>query len=130
MIDGETNRKFARLELVEKISLTTDANPHSHPYYIRCVISCEKIKVTKITHQFLSICSFEDSAEFDIVPMQACYLLLGKSWIYTNNVSHDTVANRYSFEYNKRNIIIEPLTAAEILEADLERFERRKNEPF
>jgi len=43
---------------------------------------------------------------------------------------HDTIANKYSFKYHGRKITLIPMSATEILEADLERDERRKSELF
>ena len=62
--------------------------------------------------------------------MQACHLLLGQPWNDINNILHNTVANKCSFKYNGRKITLIAMTATEILEADLERGERRKSEPF
>ena len=76
MIDGETCNNLASLEMVEKLGLTTQ--PHPHPYYMQWVNSWDKIKVTEIARIEFSIGLYKDSAEFDIVTMQACQLLLGK----------------------------------------------------
>ena len=62
--------------------------------------------------------------------MQACHLLFGQPWNDINNVLHNTFANKCSFEYNGRKITLIAMNAAEILEADLDRAKRRKNEPF
>jgi len=56
--------------------------------------------------------------------------LLGKPWISENNVVHNTIANKYSFKYYGRKITLIPRNATKILEAGLERDERRKSEPF
>ena len=48
IIDGESSRNIASLELVEKIGLTTQ--PHPCPYYIQWVNYFGKIKVDKIAH--------------------------------------------------------------------------------
>ena len=128
IIDGESSHNIASLELVEKLGLTTQ--PHPCPYYIQWVNSCGKMKVDKTARIEFFIGSYKDSAEFDIVPMQACHLLLSKSWIITNNASHNAIINSYSFKYNDRRVTLKPMTAAEILEEDQQRLERRKNEPF
>ena len=57
-------------------------------------------------------------------------IVAGKPWIYENNVVHDTIANKYSFKYHSRKITLIPMNATEILEADLERDERRKSDLF
>ena len=43
---------------------------------------------------------------------------------------HNTIANKYSFKYHGRKITLIPMNATEILEADLERDERRKSDLF
>jgi hypothetical protein len=95
--------------VVEKLGLTT--KPHPHPYYMQWVNSYDKIKVTEFAHiEFSigfyksSIGFYKSSADFDIVPMQACHLLLGTPWLNINNVVHKKVANRYSFNYNGRKL--------------------------
>ena len=127
-IDGESSRNIASLELVEKLGLTKQ--PHPCPYYIQWVNSFGKIKVDKIARIEFFIGSYKDCADFDIVPMQACHLLLSKPWISTNNALHNTISNSYSFKYNDRRVTLKPMSAAEILEEDQQRLERRKNEPF
>ena len=71
----------------------------------------------------------KDSVDFDIVPLQACQLLLGKPQISKNNIVHNSIANKYYFKYNGRKITLIPMNATEILQDDLERAERRKTEP-
>ena len=128
IIDRNTNRNIASLELIEKLDLTTQ--PHPCPYNIQSVNSCDNIFVDKIARIEFFIGTYKDSAEFDIIPMQACHLLFGQSWNDINYVLHNMVANKCSFKYNGRKITLVAMNATKILEADLERAERRKNEPF
>ena len=46
----------------------------------------------------------------DVVPMQAGHMLLGRPWQYDRRVRHDGFTNKYSFEMNKRTIILAPLS--------------------
>ena len=71
----------------------------------------------------------KDSVDFDIVPLQACQLLLGNPQISKNNIVHNSIANKYYFKYNGRKITLILMNATEILQDDLERAERRKTEP-
>ena len=119
IIDGESSNNIASLELIEKLGLTTQ--PHPCPYYIQWVNSCGKIKIDKIARIEFFIGSYKNCVNFDIVPMQACHLLLSKPWISTNNALHNTIANSYSFKYNGRRVTLKPMSAAEILEEDQQR---------
>jgi hypothetical protein len=51
------------------------------------VQQCGKAKVTQSARVHFSIRLYYDYADFDVVPMQACSLLLGHPWQYDNDVS-------------------------------------------
>ena len=104
IIDNESYNNLASLELVEKLGLTT--RPHPYPYYIQWVNSYDKIKVTEIAHIEFSVGFYKGSLDFDIVPLHVCQLLLGKPWISENNVVHNTIANKYSFKYNGKKLLL------------------------
>ena len=40
--------------------------------------------------------SYHDEALFDIIPMDVCHLLLGRSWQFDRHAIHDGHANTYS----------------------------------
>ena len=100
IIDGESCNNFASLELVETLGLTIRLHPH--PYYTQWVNSYDKIKVIEIAHIEFFLGSYKNSVDFYIAPLQACQLLLGKPWIFENNIVQNTIANKYSFKYNGR----------------------------
>jgi hypothetical protein len=49
---------------------------HTHSYYIQWLNNSGKAKVTHIAHVYFSIGTYQDYADCDVVPMQACSLLL------------------------------------------------------
>ena len=73
-----------------------------------------------------SIESYHDYAEFDVMPMQACSLLLGRPWQYDNNVVHHGRQNRYTFMFKGKTIALLPLTPAEIVQYEKELAEKKK----
>lgn len=44
----------------------------------------------------------------DVVPMDACHLLLGRPWQYDRRRSHDGFTNTYSFSFENRRITLIP----------------------
>ncbi|XP_070046737.1 uncharacterized protein [Nicotiana tomentosiformis] len=58
----------------------------------------EDMRVKKVREKKREI--YEDDILCDIVPMQACHILLGCPWQYDRNVFHDGRKNRYSLELN------------------------------
>src|SRR4051812_35650345 len=80
------------MELVEKLSLTTRTHPH--PYYIQWINNSGKIKVTRSVRVHFSIAAYADYVDCDVVPMQACSLLLGRPWQFDRNVVHHGRTNQ------------------------------------
>jgi hypothetical protein len=75
IIDGDSCNNLLNVEVVKKLSLTTWEHPH--PYHIQWFNNNGKVKVTKTARIPFSIGSYHHFADFDVVPMDACSLLLG-----------------------------------------------------
>ncbi|OMO70131.1 reverse transcriptase [Corchorus capsularis] len=58
---------------------------------------------------------YNDEMLCDVLPMQACHVLLGRPWQYDNKVHHDGETNKYSFMCGKRPITLIPLSPQEAL---------------
>ncbi|XP_070018272.1 uncharacterized protein [Nicotiana sylvestris] len=59
---------------------------------------------------------YADEILCDIVPMQACHILLGHPWQYDRSAFHDGRKNRYSLEHNGKKYILAPLTPSQVYE--------------
>jgi hypothetical protein len=75
IIDGGSCNNLVSADFVAKIGLTTRL--HTHPYYIQWLNNSGKAKVTHTARTHFSIGTYHDYADCDVVPMQACSLLLG-----------------------------------------------------
>jgi len=47
-----------------------------------------------------------DDVLFDIVPMYACHLLLGRPWLYDNHLIYNGYANTYSLRHNGHSLVL------------------------
>ena len=45
--------------------------------------------------------------------MTVCHLLLGRPWLYDRNVLYDGYANSYSFKFNGKKFVLDPLQISE-----------------
>ena len=63
-----------------------------------------------------SIGKYKDEVVYDVVPMNAGHILLGRPWQFDRHVTHDGYTNRYSFVLNKRPITLVPLTPRQVYE--------------
>jgi hypothetical protein len=99
-----------------KIVLTTRL--HTHPYYIQWLNNSGKAKVTHTARAHFSIGTYHDYADCDVVPMQACSLLLGCPWEFDTDAIHYGRSDKYTLVHNGKKITLIPLTPNEIVQCD------------
>ena len=126
IIDGGSCNNLASMEMVEKLSLTT--RPHPHPYYIQWFNNSGKVKVTRTVRVHFSISTYADYVDCDVVPMQACSLLLGRPWQFDKNSVHHGRNNHYTLVHKDKNITLLPMTPDSILKDDINRANKAKQE--
>jgi hypothetical protein len=90
-------------DLVKKLSLPT--HPRPHPYHIRWFNDTDKVKVTQIVRVHFSIGIYSDYANCDVVPMEACSLLLGRPREYDNDARRHGRSNTYTFMHKARKLL-------------------------
>jgi hypothetical protein len=94
IIDGDSCNNLVNVEVVKKLGLTTWEHPH--PYHIQWFNNNGKVKVTKTARIHFSIGSYHNLADFDVVPMDACSLLLGHPWEFDTDAIHYGRSNKYT----------------------------------
>jgi hypothetical protein len=99
-----------------KIGLMTRL--HIQPYYIQWLNNSGKAKVTHTARVHFSIGTYHDYADYDVVPMQACSLLLGHPWEFETDAIHYGRSNKYTLMHNRKKITLLPLTLNEIVQCD------------
>jgi hypothetical protein len=65
-----------------------------------------------------SIGTYHDYVDCDVVPMQACSLLLGHPWEFDTDVIHHGRSNKYTLMHNRKKITLLPLTLHQIVQCD------------
>nr|AAP44593.1 putative gag-pol polyprotein [Oryza sativa Japonica Group] len=66
----------------------------------------------KITHKVrvaFSIGSYVDKVDCDVVPMNACHLLLGRPWQFDLHATHEGRTNHYSFIHRGVKHVLKPM---------------------
>ena len=115
IIDGGSCCNIASTELVDKLGLRPFYHPR--PYKLHWMNECGELKVKTQVKVTITLGHYEDTIVCDVVPMQACHILLGRPWQYDRRVSHDGFSNRYTFLYKGKNVILKPMTPLQIAEA-------------
>ena len=126
IIDGGSCNNLASSDMVQKLSLTT--KPHPHPYYIQWLNNSGKAKVTRLVRINFAIGTYKDIVECDVVPMQACNILLGRPWQFDRDSMHHGRSNQYSFLYHDRKIVLHPMSPEAIMQTDVARAAKSKSE--
>ncbi|XP_072064137.1 uncharacterized protein [Arachis hypogaea] len=112
IIDGGSWTNVASTLMVEKLGLTCVRHPK--PYTLQWLNDSGEIKVDKQVTIAFSVGKYVDEALCDVVPMQACHLLLGRPWQFDRRAFHDGYTNRFSFDFNGRKITLAPLSPKEV----------------
>jgi hypothetical protein len=125
IINGGCCNNLVSADFVTKIGFMTRAQMHpyyiqwlnnsGHPYYIQWLNNSGKAKVTHTTHVYFSIGTYHDYADCDVVPMQACSLLLGHPMEFDTDVVHYGRANKYTLVHKGKKITLLPLMPNEIV---------------
>jgi hypothetical protein len=116
IIDGGSYNNLASSDMVDKLALTT--KPHPHPYDIQWLNNSGKAKVTKLVQINFAISSYRD-VECNVVPMQACHILLGRPWQFDKDTMHHGRLNQYSFLHHDKKIVLHPMSPEAIMHDDV-----------
>jgi hypothetical protein len=70
------------------------------PKHVAWLNSYSILKVTHKVRVPFIVGDYIDEVECNVLPLEVCELLLGRSWKYDRNVTHDGRANTYSFVHD------------------------------
>nr|XP_009759419.1 PREDICTED: uncharacterized protein LOC104211962 [Nicotiana sylvestris] len=112
IIDSGSCANVVSSYFVEKLGLA--CMKHHTPYRLLWLNDSGELKVNKQCMISFNVGRYEDDILCDIIPMQACHILLGHPWQYDRNVFHDGRKNRYSLELNGRKFTLAPLSPSSV----------------
>ncbi|GKF47059.1 reverse transcriptase domain-containing protein, partial [Tanacetum coccineum] len=108
IIDGVSCENMVSTTMVEKLGLPIQNHPD--PYQLTWL---KKGNLVKVTHRYLVHFSignkYTDELWCEVIPMDACHILLGRPWLYDRRVKHDGYRNTYTFKKDGVNITLAPL---------------------
>jgi hypothetical protein len=122
IVDNGSCNNIASQELVDRLGLKPRRHPS--PYKMQWLNDCGALRVNHTVTVPFSVGKYNDHVECDVVPMQACQLLLGRPWLYDRDVQIFGRTNKLSFVYKGERISLLPLTPEEILKDDIKKKQR------
>ncbi|XP_074278570.1 uncharacterized protein LOC141602163 [Silene latifolia] len=99
---------MASPEMVSKLGLVTTKHPH--PYALHWLDDGSSVKVTKQARIGLVMGSYVDEELCDVIPMDACHILLGRPWQYDRDVLHRGRSNEYELKDKGKRIVLKPMS--------------------
>nr|KYP32391.1 hypothetical protein KK1_046949 [Cajanus cajan] len=63
-----------------------------------------------------SIGNYQDKVKYDVDPMEACHILLGKPWQFDKQTHHDGLTNKITFTHKGKKFVLHPLTPSQVVE--------------
>lgn len=107
VIDSRSSENVIAEDGVAKLQLTVE--PHPTPYKLAWLQQSQNLIVTRRALVSFSVGqAYKDQIHCDIVPMDACHLLLGRPWEFDRCVIHDGFLNTYSFTMDNRKLVLKP----------------------
>jgi hypothetical protein len=98
IIDSGSTDNLVSTEMVEKLTLETTA--HLNPYKVSWLQKGDQVMVSRQCKVEFKIGGYNDEVLCDVIPMDVCHVLLGRSWKYDRNFIHDGRKNTYTLEKN------------------------------
>jgi hypothetical protein len=112
IVDNGSTDNLVSTEMVEKLELETIEHPS--PYRVSWLQKGHQVNVIKQCLVEFKIGGYKDEILYDVIPMDACHLFLGRPWKYDRNVIHDGKKNTYTLEKNGRTHILLPIKDKEV----------------
>jgi len=88
IIDGGSCENLVSKVMVEKLNLNFEKHPM--PYHVTWIKKGNEVIIDKRCLICFSIRNtYEDEVWCDVIPMDACHILLGRPWQFDRRVLHD-----------------------------------------
>ncbi|XP_021731525.1 uncharacterized protein LOC110698413 [Chenopodium quinoa] len=107
IVDSGSEANVVSSDLVTKLDLETTRHPT--PYKLSWL---DKSKSTGVRKQCLvkfQIGSYVDEILCDVIPMDACHILLGRPWQSDKKSVHDGLSNTYTITHQGSKKVLHPL---------------------
>ncbi|XP_074315120.1 uncharacterized protein LOC141651300 [Silene latifolia] len=108
IIDGGSCTNVASTEMVSKLGRKTTKHPR--PYALHWLDNGSSVKVTKQARVNLTMGSYIYEILCDVIPMDACHILLGRPWQFDGDVLHRERNNEYELRDRGKRIVLKPLS--------------------
>ena len=107
IIDGGSFTNVISKDLVQALGLSMWSHPQSH--HVEWLYNSGKLKITHKVRVTFVVGDYIDKVDCDVLPMDACQLLLGRPWQFDHDAVHAGKSNIYTFMHDGRRHVLKPM---------------------
>ncbi|XP_044331803.1 uncharacterized protein [Triticum aestivum] len=107
IIDGSSFTNVISKDLVQVLGLSMWLHPQ--PHHVEWLYNSEKLKIIHKVRVKFGVRDYIDKMDCDVVPMEACQLLLGRPWQFDHDAVHAGRTNTYTFMHDGRKHMLKPM---------------------
>jgi len=112
--------------MVEKLNL--QVVPHPKPYKLQWKNKDGELTVDKKVKVEFFVGNYKDNVLCDVVPMEACHILLGRPWQFDKKTMHNGLTNEITFTHNEKKFILNPLPHSQVVRDQVQMKQKRDEE--
>jgi len=116
---------FCSIWLVKLLKLNTEVHPQ--PYKLSWIQKDGNLIVSQQVKVKLSIGQYSENVLCDLVPLEACDILLGRPWQFEHNIIYHSRTNKITFIHLNNKFVISSLSPSQMVEDQLQTEERIEN---
>jgi len=112
IIDSGSCYNCCSTRLVDKLNLALISHPK--PYKLHWLNEDGDFKVRHQVEIKFSIGKFKDKVLCDVIPMEACHILLGRPWQFDRKTIHNGHTNEISLLHHSKTFVLHLLTPSQV----------------
>jgi len=126
IVDSGSYCNCCSVRMVEKLNL--QVVPHPKPYKLQWINEDGELTVDKQVKVEFSVGNYKDNVLCDVVPMEACHILLGRPWKFDKKTMHNGLTNEITFTHNEKKFILNPLPHSQVVRDQVQMKQKRDEE--
>ena len=126
IVDSGSCCNCCSTRIVEKLNL--QLIPHPKPYKLQWINANGELVVDKQVKVELSMENYKDKVLCDIVPMEACHILLGRPWQFDKKTMHNGLTNEITFTHKEKKFILYLLSPSQVVGDQVQMKKKREEE--
>ena len=126
IIDNGSCCNCCSTTMVEKLNLTL--MPHPKPYKLHWLDEDGDLKVKHQVMVKFSIGKYKDKVVCDVIPMDACHILLGRPWKFNRKTTHHGHTIEITLQHHSKTYVLHPLTPSQVAHDQAQMQARREEE--